>query len=146
MLAFHRDKIVLVRESYPTWGGSFWNVPSGAVEDGESPAEGAARELAEETGLAILSADLSPVSEVLTVSGAQQTRAWNYTAHIDELDEPSLQSDDPDELIEEVRWFALSAAIEELERLPYEPLRVPAVAYLRGGSSVGSPRAWSFNV
>jgi 8-oxo-dGTP diphosphatase len=51
VLAFHEGRVVLVREQYPAWGGQFWNVPSGRVEDGESFAQGAARELAEETGL-----------------------------------------------------------------------------------------------
>jgi 8-oxo-dGTP pyrophosphatase MutT (NUDIX family) len=53
VLAFHDHRVVLVREAYPTWGGEFWNVPSGRVEDAETPAEGAARELAEETGLVV---------------------------------------------------------------------------------------------
>lgn len=47
VLAFHGDSVALVRESCPTWGGSYWNVPSGSVESGEDPATGAARELAE---------------------------------------------------------------------------------------------------
>jgi 8-oxo-dGTP pyrophosphatase MutT (NUDIX family) len=39
VLAFHASRVVLVREEYPTWGGEFWNVPSGGVEEGETPVE-----------------------------------------------------------------------------------------------------------
>lgn len=141
VLAFHGDDLALVRESYPTWGGSFWNIPSGAVEEGESPAEGAARELREETGLQVTPDRLDEISQVRTTSGSRQSRAWNFVVHVND---PMFRPDDPDGLIEEVRWFGRAAAIEELERLPYEPLRVPAVAYLRDG--VRSATSWDFTV
>ncbi|WP_245601789.1 NUDIX hydrolase [Hamadaea tsunoensis] len=45
----------------------FWFTPGGGLEPGESPAEGAARELAEETGLRIDPADLgAPVHSDVT--------------------------------------------------------------------------------
>lgn len=141
VLAFHGDRVALVRESYPAWGGSFWNVPSGAVEDGESPAEGAARELREETGLVIDPASLELVSTIDAVSADRHSLAWNYTARVAD---DELCIDDPDGLIEQVRWFPRPAAITVLEQLPYEPLRVPAAAYLRERWT--SPRTWSFVV
>ncbi|AGN02255.1 ADP-ribose pyrophosphatase [Salinarchaeum sp. Harcht-Bsk1] len=39
-----------------------WKLPSGVLESGESPAEGAIRELAEETGLSVAPSDLAYVT------------------------------------------------------------------------------------
>lgn len=47
-----------MREEYPRWGGPYWNIPSGRVEDSETPDQGACHELAEETGLIVAVADL----------------------------------------------------------------------------------------
>jgi 8-oxo-dGTP diphosphatase len=133
-LAFHDGRVVLVREEYPAWGGEFWNVPSGRVEDGETPAEGAARELAEETGLVVEPRDLRLVSTVSTAYEAGETEAWN---HVVDVRSTELLVDDPDGIIREARWFPRSEAIELLAELPYPPLSEPAVAYLRGEASPG---------
>ncbi len=58
VIAVHDARIVLVRECHERWGGAFWNIPSGMVESRESPTLGAARELAEETGLLATPGDL----------------------------------------------------------------------------------------
>ncbi|MBB2894073.1 NUDIX hydrolase [Flexivirga oryzae] len=129
VLAFDGDSVALVRESYPTWGGSYWNVPSGSVESGEDPATGAARELAEEIGLVIPAESLSVVSTSTNRTGDRTSQSWNFVGH---AADPHLQVDDPDELIEQAAWFTRADAIRELSRLPYAPLREPAVAYLSG--------------
>ena len=133
MLAVHADRVALVREEYPTWGGSFWNIPSGAVEREESPAEGAARELREETGLCLRSEQLRLVSTSTSRFSGGESRAWNFSATVEE---PTLRIDDPDGLIQDVRWFAPPEAIAELGLLPYAPLREPAVAYLSGDAGL----------
>jgi len=141
VLAFHGDDVVLVRESYPAWGGSFWSLPSGAVGQSESPSDGAARELREETGVVVAADDLALISTTATRSATAQSTAWNYRARVGSC---VLDPDDPDGLIEAARWFSITAAIEALEQLPYEPLRVPAVTYLRDGHQ--AIREWSFIV
>jgi len=46
VLARHGGQVVLVREEYPTWGGAYWNIPSGRIEQNETPEQGGCRELA----------------------------------------------------------------------------------------------------
>jgi 8-oxo-dGTP diphosphatase len=140
VLAFHGDQLVLVREEYPTWGGAFWNVPSGRVEDGESPAEGAARELAEETGLVVDPADLAVVSTVASTGGPEESRAWNYTV---DVVSSTIAVLDPDGLVLEARWFSRDEAARLLAELPYRPLSEPAVAFLRGEAPIG--REWTYS-
>jgi ADP-ribose pyrophosphatase YjhB (NUDIX family) len=45
------DHVLMVRLERP--GRGFWVLPGGAVEDGETPAEAAVREVREETGLMV---------------------------------------------------------------------------------------------
>jgi ADP-ribose pyrophosphatase len=52
LIAVEGGELVLVRQSRPGSGSRTLELPSGKLEDGESPAEAAARELAEECGLA----------------------------------------------------------------------------------------------
>jgi ADP-ribose pyrophosphatase len=52
IVAVEGDWLVCVRQTRPGSAGSTLELPSGKVEPGETPAEGAARELAEECGLA----------------------------------------------------------------------------------------------
>jgi 8-oxo-dGTP pyrophosphatase MutT (NUDIX family) len=56
------DRVLLLRCGDPARpeAGTWWITPGGGLEEGETPAEGARRELAEETGLAIVD-DLGPV-------------------------------------------------------------------------------------
>ncbi|MGI4792135.1 MAG: NUDIX domain-containing protein [Janthinobacterium lividum] len=47
----HNDTILLVRHVEPT--RSYWTLPGGGLEAGETPAEAAVREVMEETGVAV---------------------------------------------------------------------------------------------
>ncbi|RNI25338.1 NUDIX hydrolase [Flexivirga caeni] len=135
VVAFEADSVALVRESYPAWGGSFWSVPSGGVEEDETPAEGAARELAEETGLTVDPAHLVLVSTSRNRLDDAMSEAWNYVGRAGAR---TLQADDPDGIIEATAWFTRDAAIQELTQLPYAPLREPALALLSAPDSLRS--------
>ena len=141
VLAFHQRRLVLVREEYPTWGGEFWSIPSGRVDDWESPAEGASRELAEETGLVVPPERLRVVSTTVTTHGSRESRAWNHTV---EVSVPDLRVADPDGSVREARWFDVVEAGEVLSVLPYRPLAEPAVAFLTGRVEPG--RDWRYTL
>lgn len=57
------DGRVLVTQRHPDkpWGG-YWEYTGGSVVKGETPVEGALRELREETGIIVSAGDLHPVS------------------------------------------------------------------------------------
>lgn len=140
VVAVHADRVALVREHRDDWGGDFWNLPSGALEAGERPERGAARELAEETGLVVDARQLRLVSTSSTTSGKSQALAWNFTVAVEE---PEIAVADPDGLILEARWFPRLEAIRLLDRLPYRPLREPAVDFLGVGRGTG--RHWRYD-
>jgi ADP-ribose pyrophosphatase YjhB (NUDIX family) len=140
VLAYHSGRVVLVREEYPRWGGGFWSLPSGMVEAHETPAGGAARELAEETGLRVAPSDLCLRNTSATVVNGVSLQAWNFDV---EVEKPEIAVSDPNLLVQEARWFTVDAAIELLRSLPYRPLAVPAVAILSGTGADGTH--WQFD-
>ena len=129
VLAHHNGRVVLVREEHPRWGGEFWNLPSGMLEEHETPAEGAVRELAEETGLRVAPSDLCLRTTSSTLVDGITVQAWNFEV---DVEEPVTAVSDPDLLVREARWFPADAAIDLLRLLPYRPLGEPAVAVLTG--------------
>jgi 8-oxo-dGTP diphosphatase len=131
---------LLVREEYPRWGGPYWNIPSGRVEDSETPDQGACRELAEETGLIVAVADLVFVGTSSVASPEKVSRAWTFTM---EVDDPTLEVRDPDGLIQDARWFPVHEAVRLLQSLPYRPLSEPAVAFLSCHVQPGGHWAYS---
>jgi 8-oxo-dGTP diphosphatase len=127
VLAHHDGEVILVREHHGRWGGEFWNLPSGMVEAHETPAEGAARELEEETGLAVLPRDLRLRTTTSVMLDGDEVWAWNFEADIPDR---TVRVQDPDRLVQEARWFPVEEAITRLRRLPYRPLAEPAIATL----------------
>jgi 8-oxo-dGTP diphosphatase len=129
VLARHNGEVVLVRERHERWGGEFWNVPSGMVTAHETAAQGAARELTEETGLVVPVRSLRLRTTTSVMIDGDRVHAWNFEV---EVEDPALRVQDPDLLAQEARWFAVDEAIERLRLLPYRPLSEPAIATLTG--------------
>jgi 8-oxo-dGTP pyrophosphatase MutT (NUDIX family) len=108
----HEDRLLLVRSTYQSW----WGLPGGRVDRGEDSRAAAARELREETELAVAPDALTPLGDL-------QLEHNNIRDHVSFFElrcelEPSVQSDGAE--IAELRW----ARDEELRALRlWPPLR-----------------------
>ncbi len=135
MVAVHQDRVALVRQPWDEYRGDFWTIPGGALQAGETPARGAVRELAEETGLVVAVESLQLVSTSSTTHGGTRWLAWNFTVAVHAR---HLVAADPDGEILEAAWFPSVEAVRLLTQLPYRPLTEPVVAHLSGGQGLGS--------
>lgn len=103
LVVVRRGVEILVLERSPTRGG-YWHLVAGGVEGGESPAEAAARELAEETGLA---AEVRALALELSYEGPSGTvRLEAFVADAPPGWEPVLD----DEHVS-YRWCSVAAAV-----------------------------------
>lgn len=121
-------RVLLVRQTYRNELG----LPGGGLRRGEAPAEAAARELREETGLAVEPARLWPAGELLDESEWKRDRALFFETRLDE--EPALRPDG-----REILW----AGFVPVERIREVSLREPFARFLagetRGRGSPGEP-------
>jgi 8-oxo-dGTP diphosphatase len=150
VIAMYDEQVALVREQYKTWDAPYWNLPSGSIEDGETPAAGAIRELREESGLCATEQSLELVwTTAVIVDGLSVSRSWNYQTVVDD---PSFAIDDPDGLILEAQWFPRQDAVRLLQQQPWPAMGVPAVHYLTTGVRrldwmfTVSDEAWSWEL
>ncbi|MGA8576589.1 MAG: NUDIX hydrolase [Candidatus Cybelea sp.] len=126
-------EVVLVRQYRHPAAATLWEVPAGSAEDGESPADGARRELREETGY--LAGRIRQIGSVWTTPGFCSELMHFF--HADELvaGEPAF---DDDERIE-VATFTLPAAWRLLADGTADAKTALALFWLQGGEKkIGS--------
>lgn len=108
--------------------GSWWNTTGGGIDDGETPQQAAARELVEETGLAVDAADLGHVvHQRLTrfeFGGSSYAQSEDYfllrTAAFEAA--PTGHSDLELVAVLDLRWWSLDELRSTAERVYPEEL------------------------
>jgi lipoyl(octanoyl) transferase len=91
-------------------GGSYWHGIAGGLEDGESYAAAAARELLEETGLAAQPVEIAPPFVYRTDAAPDGITVGCYLVDVAYGWEPALNEEH-----DEYRWLSRDAAVELLE-------------------------------
>ncbi|MCC6274531.1 MAG: NUDIX hydrolase [Leptospiraceae bacterium] len=76
VFALHEGKVILVKQFRPSIGTEIIEIPSGHVEDGETPEVAAKKELLEETGYKIISMEFLGVLHPDT--GRLGNKLWCY--------------------------------------------------------------------
>ncbi len=130
------DEVLLVHQQGPGDRGTTWGLPGGVAEPGELLTEALAREVREETGLAVR----SPGRLVYVAQLDNPDEGYQATAFVFEVGawEGQTRADDPDGLVSTACFLPMADAIDRLERLPWRVYREPAVAYLRGDVASGA--------
>lgn len=101
---FADDTVALVRQYRHPAGRYLLEIPAGSIDEGETPAAGAARELEEELGFR--AGRLDKLSEFYVSPGFCEEKMWLYLAT--DLTETAQELDD-DEIVEVVRLPFASA-------------------------------------
>jgi 8-oxo-dGTP diphosphatase len=127
--------LLLVQQQGPHDREPYWALPGGRVETGELLLDGLFREVYEETGVQI-----RQLGE-LVYTARLDNAVHGYQSHtrvfaVQEWEGRVLPAD-PDQLILDVAFLPIAAALERLAAIPWRVMREPLLAYLEGRTSAG---------
>lgn len=129
-----RDKrrILLCRisDKIPKWSG-FWTLPGGGIEFGEHPADAMIREVREETGLIVRSADLAGINSNTGESDDHLFHGIRIVYHAEQTG--GRLTNEVDGTTDLCRW----CHIDEIDSLSLVELARIGIEWAFAGSSVG---------
>lgn len=126
------DRLLVVNAFPAASGNALWCVPGGGVEPGESLAEALAREVAEETGLAVTPGALAMVSQFTDPGcGFHQVELLFHAT----VTGGALAMADPTGVVHAFRWVTRA----ELASLPHRPNGLTAAAFDPPGPAMIGP-------
>jgi 8-oxo-dGTP diphosphatase len=122
-------QVLLARRADVSYGAGFWCLPGGHVEDDESLAAAASRELREEVGVRVDVADLQPLGVTRYVDGDARGCDFYFLAHRWDGDPaPVVECDavtwcDPEALPDPpIPWLAAALRRHLLDRIWWDDL------------------------
>lgn len=107
------SKIVLVKARRPVLGKFLWELPAGGVKNGESYAETAKREMAEETGIKVANLDRFHESQSFVLA-SNRMPMFPKVFYINLTNEEYLKKNEFDDEIEQVNAFSFEETIESI--------------------------------
>jgi 8-oxo-dGTP diphosphatase len=126
--------VVMVESRYPGMAESFWALPGGLLEPGESITDALAREVREEAGLDVIGS--TSVVAMIWLETSDGGPPWVTSVCEPEGWRGDLTPDDPDGVTLGAAAVPLPDAIERLAALPWG-LSAPIVHRLRGAPPGG---------
>ena len=120
------DGVLLVRNRRRD-GSVDWSTPGGVIDEGETVVEGLTREVQEETGLRVTGWE-GPLYEVEAVAAGM---GWHLRVEVHRAVayEGELVVDDPDGIVDDVRFVPLDLCGEQLAAA-WVPTHEPLLAWL----------------
>lgn len=127
VLAIKENQVLGVMQERPAIGQKTWELPAGLIDDGETPAQAALRELAEETQL---SGKLESIAEIYSSPGFCTEKIFIF--EVTDLVPTEGQPDEGEEL--EIQWRDLKEIWQEVSsgNMPSSAPTALALSYALG--------------